>query len=405
MDILGEVKKLSIRTFLHDLVTGKTTEATSESIEATASTYIDKNKFEALVAEEFMINVAINMIANAISKCEFKTLLNGKETKQDEYYLWNYQPNSNQNSSEFIHELIYRLLYENRVLVVEVAGQLMIAENFTEGTEIIKERTFYNISRGTFYLSTSRTMSQVMYFKLNNTSIKQLLTGLCDGYNDLMSTAFEKFYKSGGEKGILSIDAQKLSGELKQVNKTYDEVMEDMMNNRFKKFFNSRNAVLPLFNGYSYDSKGGTESTKKSTSELKDVIDIDDKIVLKVANAFNIPAALLKGDVADVEKITQNFLTFCIDPICDMMQGEINRKRSGKAVLNGTGVKIDTTTILHIDLFSIAEKIDKLISSGMYCIDELRVRCGDEPLNTDFSKRHVLTKNYEIMEGGEENSA
>lgn len=31
---------------------------------------------------------AVNIIANAVSKCEFKTFLNGKETRGNEYYLW-----------------------------------------------------------------------------------------------------------------------------------------------------------------------------------------------------------------------------------------------------------------------------------------------------------------------------
>ncbi|MEQ2554871.1 phage portal protein [Lachnospira intestinalis] len=395
---------MGIKNFFHDIMTGKIEEIVAKKVEMDSQNYVDSEKYAALVAEEFMINVAINMIANAISKCEFKTFFQGQEKMGDEYYLWNYQPNVNQSSSEFLHELVYRLLYEDRVLVVEVGGQLIIADGFSEGTEIVKERTFYNISRGSFSLGTSRTMSQVMYFKLNNNSIRRLLKSVCDGYNQLMDTAIEKFEKSGGEKGILSIDAQKLSGELKQVGKTFDEVMEDMMNNRFKKFYKSKNAVLPLFNGYSYESKGGTESTKKSTSELNDVINIDDKIVMKVANSVNMPVALLKGDVSDVERITQNFLTFCIDPICSMLEGEINRKRSGKAILQGTGVKIDTTSILHIDLFSIAEKIDKLISSGMYSIDELRKRCGDTELGTEASRRHYITKNYEKMEGSEESA-
>ena len=30
---------------------------------------------------------AVNLVANAVSKCEFKTYLNGKETKGREYYL------------------------------------------------------------------------------------------------------------------------------------------------------------------------------------------------------------------------------------------------------------------------------------------------------------------------------
>lgn len=382
---------------LRNLFSNKTVEITSSEVEN------DKNeRFEALCAEEFMVHVAINLIANAISKCEIRTFLTNKEVYKGEYYLWNYQPNKNQNANEFMHELILKLLYFNEVLVFEFAGQLFIADGYTQGTEVIQERTFYNISRGAFSLGEVRKITEVLYFKLNNKSVKQLLTNLCESYNELMTVAYDKFNKSGGEKGVLTIDASKVIGQAKTLDKTYDEIMDDMMNNRFKKFFNSRNAVMPLFQGYSYESKGGQESTKKATSELKDIVDIDDRIVIKVANAFNIPVQLLKGDIADVEKITHNFLTFCIDPIVNMLQTEINRKRNGKNVLKGTYVLIDTKSILHTDLFAIAEKIDKLIASGMYSIDELRKYCGDVKLNTDFSAQHFITKNYETMKGEDE---
>ena len=32
----------------------------------------------------------VNKIANAVSKCEFKTYMGYKEVKEREYYLWNY---------------------------------------------------------------------------------------------------------------------------------------------------------------------------------------------------------------------------------------------------------------------------------------------------------------------------
>ena len=131
---------------------------------------------------------------------------------------------------------------------------------------------------------------------------------------------------------------------------------------------------------------------------MKDITDALDEIVETVARAFNIPVSLLKGDVSDVEKITKNFLTFCIDPLCEMIQTEINRKRYGKKqVQKANYLKTDTTTVMHTDIFDIAEKIDKLIASGMYCIDELRKKIGDEPLNTEESQKHFITKNYEAL--------
>ena len=63
---------------------------------------------------------------------------------------------------------------------------------------------------------------------------------------------------------------------------------------------------------------------------------------------------------------------------------------------------------MHIDVFEIAEKIDKLISTGMYSIDELRSKISDTILNTDWSDKHWITKNYseitqiDNLEGGDD---
>jgi len=78
---------------------------------------------------------------------------------------------------------------------------------------------------------------------------------------------------------------------------------------------------------------------------------------------------------------------------------ESNRKRLGKkAVLEGSYLKVDTSTIKHMDLFSISISFDKLIASGGYSIDELRIKAGDAPLNTEYSKQHFITKNYQKIE-------
>lgn len=376
-----------------------------KSVEVTAETlgkYVDQEKMSRLVMEEFTIHAAINLIANCISKCEFKTFEGGKENQGEEYYAWNYEPNVNQNSSQFLQELVTRLLYNNECLVVESGGQLIIAESFGTEEFALKETIFSGVSRKGFTYSRTFNMSEVLYYKLNNKNIRRLLTNLCNGYNQILQEAVDKYEKAGGEKGTLHIDAKATGG--KYGEKTFEDVYEDLMNNRFKKFFNSRSAVLPLFDGFTY-TKQAAEQSKKSTSEMKDITDMLDEIVETVARAFNIPVSLLKGDVSDVEKITRNFLTFCIDPICEMIQTENNRKRYGKTqIQKGNYMKIDTTTIMHTDIFDIAEKIDKLIASGMYCIDELRKKLGDAELNTEESRKHWITKNYtnlQTLEGGD----
>ena len=377
---------------------GKSVEISADTIEK----YVDQEKLSRLVLEEFTIHTAINMIANCISKCEFKTFQNGKEKQGEEYYAWNFEPNINQNSSQFLQELVTKLLYNNECLVLESGGQLIIAEGFSKEEYALKETVFSGVSRKGFTYNRTFRMSEVLYFQLNNKNIRQLLMNLCAGYDEILKEAVDKYEKAGGEKGTLHIDA--IAQGKKYGDKTFEDVFEDLMNNRFKKFFNSRSAVLPLFDGFTY-TKQAAEQSKKSTSEIKDITDMLDEIVETVARALNMPAPLLKGDVSDVEKITRNFLTFCIDPFCEMIQTEINRKRYGKTQIQaGNYLKIDTTTIMHIDIFDIAEKIDKLIASGMYCIDELRRKLGDAELNTEESRKHFITKNYmnlDSLEGGD----
>lgn len=372
---------------------GKTVEISSKTVQE----YVDGEKASLLSAEEFTIHAAIALIANSISKCEFKTFCKGKEIRKDEYYVWNYEPNANQNANSFLQELASRLLYYNECLVVEVGGQLIIAESFTKEEYCLKETVFRNVYRKGLAFDRPFFMSEVLYFRLNNKNIRKLLSGLCAAYNELLAEAVDKYEKAGGEKGTLKIDAA-ASGE-KYGSRTFEEVYEDLMNNRFRRFFNSRSAVLPLFNGFTY-TKQAAEQSKKSTSEMKDITDMLNETVETVARAFGIPASLLRGDVSDVGEITRNFLTFCIDPICGMLQTEINRKRYGKQEIEkGNYLQIDTTSVMHTDIFDVAEKTDKLIASGMYCIDELRRKLGDAELGTEESRKHWITKNYEALEG------
>ena len=104
---------------------------------------------------------------------------------------------------------------------------------------------------------------------------------------------------------------------------------------------------------------------------------------------------------------TDTFLTFCIDPLADLISEEITRKRYGARLFaSGSYLAVDTAATLHEDIFEVAEKIDKLIASGAFCIDELRQALGKEPLNEWWSRKHWITKNYEQiapLKGGEGN--
>ena len=186
--------------------------------------------------------------------------------------------------------------------------------------------------------------------------------------------------------------------------------LKKLMNEYFKSFFNSPNAVLPLFEGYKYTDLGSKTYSEGTSRDIKHQYD---DIFDFTARGFSMPPSLAKGDVQDTSKAVEEMLTFCLDPLAQMLQQEINRKRIGKQeVQKGTRLQINTMRVKHIDMFDIATPADKLISSGIYTVNMI-LRAVEEPqIKEDWADQHFITKNYstiqemleEIKKGGEKNA-
>lgn len=374
--------------------------------------FVNKDKANELALYDLALQTAVTIIANALSKCEFRTFL-WKEKEQkivetfgDEYYLWNFQPNQNQNASQFMFELIWTLIYRGECLVVvSPTGGLLIADKYTHIKNALISDTFQNVEvsrphepgQGSGYTFRETFRSEdVLFYRLNNQNVKALLDHLTNDYHEMLKTALENFQKQGGERGTLNISSAapntKYGTKADGTPRTFTDVYNDMMTKQFADYFKSSNAVMTLWDGFKYEPK--QPSRIPSASNLSDVTGITGEIYDRVATALQIPPALLKGNVADVEAMTENFITFSIDPIAKMIERENNRKRYGKRVLNGSKMIIDTSTIKHMDAFSIASSADKMIASGAWSIDDVRRKANDVPLGEDWSQRHYLTKNY-----------
>ena len=373
---------MKIIEFLRDIFTPGKTIYVQQKLES--------QKYK-LAIEGFSVQSAINLLAGLLAKCEFKNYTKGQEKKADEYYLWNVEPNVNQNSSQFVQELISKLLYHNEALVVEANGQLLIADSFSVTEYALFPNTFTDVTVGNFTFDKSFSMPDVLYFRLNNQDIRALLAGLMAGYSELLDMAVGKYKRAGGRKGVAKVNRTKTG------DPDYEKKIDDLFNKQFKSYFGSENAVVQLPNGVEYQEITG-EGSKKSTSEVNDIANITKEAISRVAQAFRIPPALLQGDIADADKLVDELLTFCIDPLTDLIQTEINRKRYGKAAyLAGTYLRIDTTSIKHIDIFGVAQAVDKLISDSVYNVDEIRQKLGDAPLNTWWSQQYTRTKNIEAL--------
>ena len=82
-----------------------------------------------------------------------------------------------------------------------------------------------------------------------------------------------------------------------------------------------------------------------------------------------------------------------------LLEKEINRKRNGLAgFLDGNYLRIDTTTVKHIDIFDIAAPVDKLISSGVFTINDIRHLIGEPEIAEEWANAHFITKNYSTIQ-------
>jgi HK97 family phage portal protein len=330
----------------------------------------------------------VNKIANAISKCEFKTYIKKKEVKGQEYYLWNYEPNQNQNATSFMNKLIGKLYRNNECLVVEVNNHIYVADSYSKEVLALKEYRFSGITFDGYELSETREMSEVMFFELNSENMRNLTNGMYETYSKLLIYAQDAYKKSRGKKGILNI------GAIAQESENFDETFQELMSTHFKNFFESDSAVLPLFDGYEYQdiSESGKTYSAESTRDIKSLAD---DIFEFTARAFSFPPSLAKGDVQDTGKAIDELLTFVIDPLIKMLQQEINRKRNGYTGFKaGNYVKIETLAVKHIDIFDIATPVDKLISSGAFTINDILEVLGKPRIEEDWANQHFMTKNY-----------
>lgn len=348
------------------------------------------NIMDDIYLRELAFWTCVNKVANALSKCEFKTYAGNVAVKKAEYYLWNVEPNKNQNSSAFLTKLIGKLYRENEALVVESGGQLLVADSFEKTPYALYDYVFHGVTVDAFAFERSFQQREVLYLQLNSVNMKKLVNGIYQSYKDLIAYASKSYQKSRGNRGILNIDAQAQAAD------DFSDTLQDLMNNYFKRFFSTDNAVLPLYDGYKYEDLGSKTYSSETTRDIKAMTD---DIFDFTARAFSFPPSLAKGDVQDTGKATDELLTFCIDPLAHMLEDEINRKRNGfEGFLRGDYVKIDTTTVKHIDIFDIATPVDKLISSGAFTVNDIRRIIGEPEIAEDWANEHVMTKNYANVE-------
>lgn len=353
--------------------------------------------------KKLVIESCIDMIANALSRSTFKTYEKGKEVRKDNYYLLNVQPNQNQNASEFMHSLVNHLFYNNECLVIMQNGQLYVADDFEVLEAALKENLYKNVTIKNFTFDKVFSESDVMHFKLNDRNIMQVIDGLYQDYGLLISSAID-YYKRKNNKRYL-IKGDFIRAQDNETQKAVDSMFEMQLKDWFDP--NKTGSAFQLQDGYNFEDMSDNSKGAKNDSTTRDIADLINDVINYVSMAFHVPRGLLKGDLADIEKQIDGFLMFAVLPTAKLIQEEFNRKLYPKEkYLERTYLKLHTHDIKIVDFIQLATAVDKLFAVGGLTIDDIIERLGGEPLNTEWSTKRYVTKNYAeavSLEGGENN--
>lgn len=350
-----------------------------------------RENLERVSFRELALHIAISYIANTLSKCEFKVYEHGKEVRNRLYYLLNVNPNPNENSSQFINHFIENYYYgDNGALLVKQGNHLYCADDFdVDDADPQKPFEYTNVTLGRTALRRKFRAGDVFHLKLDNRNVKALVDAVNVEYGKVADSAIKCFKRTNGRKYKYVLD-QYQAGDA-NFKKLYEEVLKGQLEEFLK---SEGDAVLPKYNGIDLVEFSGANPQTSA-----DIVNIRKEMFEVTAQAFKIPLTMLFGNITNMNEIVKVYLSICIDPLADMIGEELTRKSySEQEWLDGCFVKVDTSCINHVDMLEVADKVDKLISCGAYNIDEVRHRLDSPLLDTDFSRTHFITKNYEPLD-------
>lgn len=329
--------------------------------------------------KEYAINLCASYIARFFSMSSFLT----KDERWS--YRLNVKPNVNQSASEFWREVIFRLYKEGDALIVMTTdNQLYSANEFEPSDFDVNEMTFSGVTIGDYTFQRDLKADEVFYFVMKNQDLKLFTESIYKDYEEIIGQMFTASKLSNQLRFKANYKQPNLDEESKAVAK---KVSADWV----KVIENSSIVSLPVNPSLEY------EEVNKPDKQALSIAPIDEatwSFVDKVAVILGIPSVLLHGDVAGVKEAKQLFFSNCLEPLNSLVEDEINAKIFTENEYN-EDVAVKIMGANRPNVFEMADKADKLISSGAFNRNEIRALLGYDAV--DGLDDYVITLNYQSI--------
>lgn len=343
------------------------------------------------------------MIAKAIAKSEI-VLTKGEERRKDEeYYRLNIRPNDNETGTDFWFNVARELVATGDCVVVRMPnGKYYRANSYQMDDYVLFGKTYSNIVITDGYnevaLRYGVNSDDIMHFRYGTEKMRVFtknvlgcLDDALDAVRSLETIANTPLLKY---KVDANLQFRRRTTDGKEVRLTLDNVLDE-----FKaKIDGKKLAIITEQTGSSLEFM----DVKKQVSAAE-VTALADVINKECAAAYDIPLGVFNGQITEQSDATNEFITYAVGPPAEVINDTLNAKLVGeKDYVAGERAFVWLAHFKHIDVIDAANSLDKLRAIG-FTLDEIFEMVGYPALNTDFSTKRALTKNY-ATEGLEESA-
>ena len=340
------------------------------------------------------IEKAIGMIAKAIAKSEFIVERNGQRAKDDVYWMLNVRTNPNETATDFWINVVKKLLTNQECVIIHISDGLYLANTFTVSNSVMFPQIYSNIqitSNGkTINLNRSFVADDVIHLKSGNAKLKGYLNKILSIYDQTIGAMCTVQKIANTPKLNLKMDSiapiiKRKRPDGTEMTLTLDEYKADIV----KMLESDEIAVLSSTNSMMLE-----QFKIESNVKAEEIVKMVKEIYEETAYAFDIPEAVFLGKITEKADSSNEFVTYACSWIVEIINDSLNAKLVGKnAFLNGEKLWIDMSRFKHRDIVDCAAGLEKLRGLG-FSFDEIREMVGREALNTEFSQKRMVTKNF-----------
>lgn len=370
----------------------------------------DLSAYEALFnvqATLGMKNVAlescVTYLARLVSKGKFVFKNDNSIMDSDYDYALNVRPNPNQTATEFKVSMIKKLL-NGELLVIKDEDKFFVADNFIT-KHSLNGNTYTNVtinfSRDSVLSAPNSGPFKQDYFEriftqgvdcfhLNNDNIgiNKYVDSLWDDYGRLFGKLITNQLRVGQLRAKVSIPVNSKLEEAEQ-----KKVQREFATTLSNSLLNDPIVFIPD-NGKSNSAYDEITASKSATiqNQITDFGALKKIFISEVATLLGIPPALVLGETANNSENLELAIESAAIPLGNKLSegfASLLIKESGYTV----GKTIQMTGFKTINILDRADAIDKVGSSGVVKINEVREAAG-LPAMVDGDKV-IMTKNYE----------